>query len=616
MSPWTHVVGWTLIHFVWEGAVLAVTAAIALRLCRHLSPNTRYVIACAVLATMLASPVISATVLMTPDLTVPAGVRVPQGIAAPLIVATGSRSWIDDRGLSIDAVWAGVDGLLPVIVFIWLAGVTVLLARMAGGLWHVRRLQVGSLAAPPSRWRAATERIASRLGLRVAIHVVESALVDAPMVVGWMRPVILLPIAALSNLTPAQVEAILAHELIHIRRHDYIVNVAQTVAETLMFFHPGVWWVSGQIRVEREHCCDDVAVQVCGDAVEYAAALAELEAWRSRGTTLALAAVNGSLTGRVRRLLKVPVGHEARSLSWVVTLGLTLVSAVVMGGVHVASSFGPGSGVPVVPAVGAQGVEPIASPDTFDWQVHETNHFDIHYYPALTPNLEQVADSAERAYQRISSELQYNLPFRVPLVLFKTRTDFAQQRIVPDAGGAGAIARGEVAAFSEHRRNRLVILVEEEPDRLYRLVTHELTHIFAFDIIPRSSTNVRRVAPWIDEGFAEYMTGVWDPDNLRQMRDLAMAGNVPKMSAVTGTGDDRSLEVPALGVPMRPQTLGHAVFEFIEAEYGKPAVWQFLIEVRRSVVDGATDLYERAFNRPPAEFDAAFAEYVRRRFSQ
>jgi beta-lactamase regulating signal transducer with metallopeptidase domain len=608
MSPWTHVVGWTLIHFVWQGAALAVTAAVALRLCRHRSPNTRYVIACAVLAAMLASPVISARVLMTPDLTVPSVVPMALGIAAPAIVETGSRSWIDDRGFSIDAVWAGVDGLLPIIVFVWLAGVTVLLARLAGGLWHVRRLQVGSLAAPPSCWRAATERIASRLGVRAAIHVVESALVDAPMVVGWMRPVILLPIAALANLTPAQVEAILAHELIHIRRHDYLVNVAQTVAETLLFFHPGVWWVSGQIRVEREHCCDDVAVQVCGDAVEYAAALAELEAWRSRGTTLALAAVNGSLAGRVRRLLQVPIGHDARSLGWVVTLGLTLVSVVVMGGIHVASSFGPGGGVPVLSAAGAQGVEPIASPDTFDWQVHATNHFDIHYYAALTPNLEQVADSAERAYQRISSELQYDLPFKVPLVLFKTRNDFAQQTIIPEVGGAGAIARGDVISFSEHRRNRVVILVEEEPDRLDRLVIHELTHIFAFDIIPRSATNLRRVPSWIDEGFAEYMTGVWDPDRLKQVRDLVVSDNIPKMSAVTGNVEGQSFGATA--------DLGHAVFEFIEAEYGKPAVWQFLVEVRRSVVDGAPDLYERAFNRPSAEFDSAFAEYVRRRFGQ
>jgi beta-lactamase regulating signal transducer with metallopeptidase domain len=600
MNPWTHVVGWTLIHFVWQGAVLAAVAAGALRFYRQRAAHGRYAIACVVLATMLASAAVTALVLATRDVTVAPVVRLSQTSAPPAIASPRLRSWTDNDIFSMRAVSsADVDALLPPIVFVWLAGVTMLLVRMAGGLWHVRRLQVLSLAAAPSRWQAAAERIASGLGLRMAVHVVESVLVETPSAVGWLRPVILLPIAALANLTPSQVEAILAHELIHIRRHDYLVNVAQTVAETLLFFHPGVWWVSAQIRAEREHCCDDVAVQVCGDPVDYATALAELEAWRSRGTTLALAASDGSLAGRVRRVLKVPMGHETRSLSWFVTLGLTSVSAVVMGGVYV-SSFGPSSAV--TSSSDAQ-IEPIASPGPFDWQVRATNHFDIYYYPALTPNLEQVAESAERAYQRISSELQHNVPFKVPLILFKTPDDFAQQTIIPDVGGAGAIARGDVISFSEPRRNRVVILVEEEPDRLYRLITHELTHIFAFDIIPRSPANVHRVPSWIDEGFAEYMTGAWDPDRLQQMRELVLTDRVPKISALTGT------------VVGQPHDVGHAVFEFIEAEYGKPAIWQFLLEVRRSVVDGAADPYRAAFNRTPEELDSAFANYLRRRFS-
>jgi hypothetical protein len=289
-----------------------------------------------------------------------------------------------------------------------------------------------------------------------------------------------------------------------------------------------------------------------------------------------------------------------------VTLALTLVFAAAMGGVYV-SSVGRSSASQVLLAGSTQSVEPLASPDTFDWQVHATDHFDIHYYAALTPNLEGVAASAERAYQRISSELQYNLSFKVPLILFKTRSDFAQQTIVPEVGGTGAIARGDVISFSEPRRNRVVMLVEEEPDRLYRLIIHELTHIFAFDVIPRSTTNVRRVPAWIDEGLAEYMTGVWDPEDLRQVQNVVVADTVPQMTALSDSVDIESLGGAA--------NLGHAVFEFIEAEYGKAAVWQFLLEVRRSVVDGAGDFYQATFNRSPAEFDSAFAEYLKRRFS-
>ena len=605
MNPWTHVVGWTLIHFVWQGAVLAVIAAAVLRLCRHRSANARYASACVVLAGMLASPVITARVLLVSGPSPAPVVALPQAIEPGGTVSTAPRSWIDNGTLSIASAWADIDTLLPAIVFAWIAGVVVLMLRMAGGLWHVRRLQVRSLGANPSRWQTAAERMASRLGVRVAVHVVESTLVDVPSAVGWLRPVILLPIAALGNLTPSQVEAILAHELIHIRRHDYLVNVAQAVAETFLFFHPGVWWVSRQIRLEREHCCDDVAVQVCGDPLHYATALAELEAWRSRGTTLALAAVNGSLTGRVRRILRVPIAQEARSAGWVVTLGLTLVVVVLISGIYVAS-FGIGAAAPAQTADNAQ-VEPIASPGSFGWQVRRTDHFDIYYYPALAPNLEQVAVSAERAYQRISTELQYNLPFKVPLVLFKTRSDFAQQTIISDVGGAGAIARGEVTGFAEPKRNRVVLLAEEEPDRLYRQITHELTHIFAFDIIPRSRSNERRVPVWIDEGLAEYMTDVWEPADLTQVHDLVAANNVPKMTAFTGS-DWRST------VP--PHHLGHVVFEFIEAEYGKPAVWQFLLEVRRNVVDGAGNPYQAAFNRTPEEFDTAFAQYLRMRLNR
>ena len=174
----------------------------------------------------------------------------------------------------------------------------------------MRAVRLWSLSVASSGWQATGDRIASRLGLNRVVHIVESALVETPTAIGWLKPVILLPIAALANLSPSQVEAVLAHELVHIRRHDYVVNIAQTLAETLLFYHPGVWWVSKRIRTEREHCCDDVAVAVCGDPVDYATALAELEAYRSSGTSLALAVTGGSLTDRVRRVLRVPVGDE------------------------------------------------------------------------------------------------------------------------------------------------------------------------------------------------------------------------------------------------------------------------------------------------------------------
>jgi uncharacterized protein (TIGR03435 family) len=171
-----------------------------------------------------------------------------------------------------------------------------------------------------------------RLRLRRRVHVVDSPLVDTPTALGWLRPVVLLPIAALTNLAPMQVEAILAHELAHIRRHDYFVNLLQTLAETLLFYHPAVWWVSARIRAEREHCCDDVAVSVWGDAVGYASALAELETWRMEQLrTLVLAATGGSLLDRVRRVLQVPVNDARPSSSAALTAAMVLLLIVVAG---------------------------------------------------------------------------------------------------------------------------------------------------------------------------------------------------------------------------------------------------------------------------------------------
>ena len=138
----------------------------------------------------------------------------------------------------------------------------------------------GAPPAPERAGRHGVARLTRRLHIGRAVRLLESTLVDVPTVIGWLKPVVLLPASALAGLSPHQLEAILAHELAHIRRHDYLVNLLQTLVETLLFYHPAVWWLSRRIRAERENCCDDLAVSLCGDPVAYAAALAELEGLR------------------------------------------------------------------------------------------------------------------------------------------------------------------------------------------------------------------------------------------------------------------------------------------------------------------------------------------------
>ena len=160
--------------------------------------------------------------------------------------------------------------------------------------------------------------------------------------------------------------------------------------------------------------------------------------------------------------------------------------------------------------------------DNFRWSTYTTEHFEIYYYPEIEQHLERVAGYAESAYQHVSSELKHDLAFKIPLILFKTSSEFQEQNVIPGAAQEG------VGAFAEPSRNRMVMPMDEPPDLLYRLIVHELTHIFEFDIIPTSL--IRRSVPlWVNEGLSDYMTGIWRPIDLMTVRDAAVADIVPKM---------------------------------------------------------------------------------------
>jgi hypothetical protein len=206
-------------------------------------------------------------------------------------------------------------------------GVLLLSLRLLGGWLLTRSLSRRAVAAVSPAIESAAREIARRLDLRHGVAILESAAVSVPTLVGYLRPIVLLPASALSGLTPLQLEAIIAHELAHVRRHDYLINLLQAMVETLLFYHPAVWWVSAEVRAEREHCCDDLAVAVCGDRLLYVSALAELTTLERH--TLALAATDGSLLTRVRRILGRPV-EPPRELppSWgILALLVVLVGA-------------------------------------------------------------------------------------------------------------------------------------------------------------------------------------------------------------------------------------------------------------------------------------------------
>jgi hypothetical protein len=237
--------------------------------------------------------------------------------------------------------------------------------------------------------------------------------------------------------------------------------------------------------------------------------------------------------------------------------------------------------------------------NNFDWHIYTTDHFEIYYYPEMEQHLERVASYAESAYQQISADLKHDLAFKVPLIIFKTHSEFEQQNVIPGAAQEG------VGAFAEPTRDRMLLPLDEPSDLLYRLITHELTHIFEFDIIPTSL--IRRSMPlWINEGLSDYETGYWAPLDLMTIRDAAVADIVPKMSELEGYGNFTN--------PRLIYNLGHAAFEFIESRWGKEGLRQFLFSLRKSVIGGGESAYEDALRMKPDEFDQQFEKYLKDRF--
>lgn len=309
-GPFAQALGWALLHLVWQATIVAGILAAVLALIPRRSASVRYAVACGALALVFALFVTTAIrnydSNATPIRIAPATASMPEGerVAIPItrlpivIATTAAASW---RDRALDSV-ATARQSLPTVVAVWLMGVIFLSGRLLLSWLRARSLVNHGSTEASIEWQRVAARISHALGLTRAVRILESAAVEVPSVLGSFRPVILLPASTLTGLTPAQLEMVLAHELAHIRRHDFLINLMQAFVETLMFYHPAVWWMSRRVRIERENCCDDLAVAVCGDALQYAKALTRLEELRADAFTIAVAANGGSLLDRIRRI--------------------------------------------------------------------------------------------------------------------------------------------------------------------------------------------------------------------------------------------------------------------------------------------------------------------------
>jgi prepilin-type processing-associated H-X9-DG protein len=306
-------IGWVLIHFLWQGVAVMALLWCVLKMLGKASSNTRYVVACAGLVLMALAP--AATFMMLSD-DAPVAVVEP---VSPSPAVSEARMPAETRVITFDdaqpepivlpepslteTVMARLEAALPYCVIGWFLGVAALSVWYLGGWCQLQKLRRIGTKTVSDCVEASASLLAQRLGIRRAVGIVESALVQVPTVIGWLKPVILLPATALTGLDEVQLRAMIAHELAHIKRCDYGVNIAQTVVEILGFYHPAVWWASRQIRVERENCCDDIAIQLLQSPKEYAKALFSMEAIRAKQLNLAVAANGAPLTNRIARLI-------------------------------------------------------------------------------------------------------------------------------------------------------------------------------------------------------------------------------------------------------------------------------------------------------------------------
>ena len=317
MTHTLQAIGWTLIHFLWQATAIASIYRLASLAIARRSSQIRYLAALFAMLFMLAISVvtfgwevrsISANAMSSSAIS-----GAPRAIAdadLPHIMRPGIiGSHPEDPAVLLTTLLPWIDGL-------WILGVTMLSLRSLGGWWLIQRLKKSATAEAPEEVQIAFGRIAGALGLGRPVMLRISSVLAGPITVGAMRAMVLLPLSALTSLGPDELEVVLAHELAHVRRADFLWNLVQTLAETLFFFHPAVWWVGGHIRHERELCCDDLALKVCPNPIVYASALFRLEQQRSREFRMAMA-LNGhqsqqTLRARIARILGEPAPSTGR----------------------------------------------------------------------------------------------------------------------------------------------------------------------------------------------------------------------------------------------------------------------------------------------------------------
>lgn len=355
-SQTVETLGWTLLHSIWQIAFVALWLFLTLRFSKKSSANSRYLTSLIALVLSLILPVTTFLWLSQNSIVVNQN---PSHFNREEAANFGEKPLPQENFTASNAVSSNNPGndkffvavenlqsnfaenfaaLAPLLVGLWLLGIALSAVRLFGGIRQTRRYKTRGTSAPNADWQRRFDVLCERLQIKQTVRFAESKIVETPMVIGWLKPIVLVPASVFLSMNPNELETILAHELIHIRRFDYAVNFVQNFIEILFFYHPAAWWISAQIRRERECACDDAVVKILENSrLVYANALANLEGFRQAAKLTAspvlVAASGGKLMQRIERIIKnknAKTGKFQNSL-WSASLVSALILAFVLG---------------------------------------------------------------------------------------------------------------------------------------------------------------------------------------------------------------------------------------------------------------------------------------------
>ncbi len=300
-----YALGWTVVHSIWQGLLVAIIMALVMQSMQKSSAKLRYEVASISLFLVFVFSLSTFILLYDSASQKEFGEITMIGHASSENAAQNGSFFQSTVQTCIDYF----NSHLPLIVVIWLIGVTFFLLRLVGGLTYVQIIKYRHNQPLPAYWQKKLAALSARIPLRKPVELLESSMVKVPMVIGYFKPIILLPVGAVNNLTESEVEAILAHELGHIFRNDFLMNIVLSFIEILFYYHPAVWWISGNVRLERENCSDDIAIKLCGNSLTYAKALVTLQEMNQHPVpsfAMTFSGRKNQLLNRIKRILNQP----------------------------------------------------------------------------------------------------------------------------------------------------------------------------------------------------------------------------------------------------------------------------------------------------------------------